>query len=445
MSDVVPLQDIQWYSEVPRSIWKQTLIGLCLIGATFGGFGTWAATAPLAAAVVAQGSFVATGQNKIIQHLEGGVIKDLLVNEGDRVTAGQPLVLLDETAALAKERQLFLRKMRLEAIVARLTAQQVGAQTITYPPIVAERADIPEIASILENQELNFRATLAKMQSEISLLEQNINAMRHRGRGFEQQFESVVRQRAYLAEELAGKKILFNKGLIRKPELNALQRAMADADGQAGRLESEVAESGAQLVRFEQQIRQTKDAYRQAALDEMQGLEAELDTVREQSQEAENVLRRVTINAPVTGTVVRMYYHTDGGVIESGKSIMEILPADAPLMIEAQISRTDIDDVKVGQKTTVRLVGLNQRITPVLDGEVFYVSADSLPDSTPMAPKEVYLARVGLAPSQLRRVPGFIPTPGMPAEIMVQTDERTFFTYLVKPITDTMARAFNER
>ncbi|GLS31259.1 HlyD family secretion protein [Mesorhizobium albiziae] len=445
MSDIAAVHDIEWYSQVPRSIWRQTAIGLALIAMTFGGFGVWAATAPLAAAVIAQGSFVATGQNKIIQHLEGGVIKDLLVNEGDRVTAGQPLVMMDETAALARERQLFLRQMRLEAIVARLTAQQTGASAVIYPRAVDENRDDPDLAPIIENQELNFHATLAKMRSEIGLLEQNVQAMKHRREGFQQQLDSVERQRAFLEEELSGKQVLFKQGLMRKPELNALQRAIADAQGQAGRLISEVQESTSQVARFEQQIGQTKDAYRQAALDELQGIEAELDTVRQQSEEAKNVLQRVTIHAPVSGTIVRMYYHTDGGVIESGKSIMEILPADVPLMIEAQISRTDIDDVDVGQNATVRLVGLNQRITPVLDGEVFYVSADSLPDASPTEPREIYLARISLPLSEIQRVPGFVPTPGMPAEVMVQTEERTFLSYLVKPITDTMARAFSER
>ena len=259
------------------------------------------------------------------------------------------------------------------------------------------------------------------------------------------QLDAVRRQLAFLEEEYAGKKTLLDKGLIRKTEIKSIQRAMADADGQIGRLAAEISETGSQIVKLEQQIVQTEDAYRQAALDELQGLEAELDAVRQQSQEAENVLRRVTINAPVSGTIVRMHYHTSGGVIEGGKAILEILPSDVPLMIEAMIPRTEIDNVKVGQKATVRLVALNRRTTPVLQGEVYYVSADSLPDASATVAQEVYLARVRLPASELARVPGFAPTPGMPAEILVQTAERTFFSYLTKPITDTMARAFNER
>lgn len=444
-TDVVKVQDMQWYAEVPRSIWKQTVVGMVLIGITFGGFGTWAFTAPLAAAVIAQGSFVASGQNKIVQHLEGGIIKELLVNEGDKVTFDQPLVRLDETAARTNERQLFLRQARLEAIVARLTAEVAGKEAIIFPKLLTDNAKDLDVAPIVESQQLNFDATKSKRDSEIGLLDQNITALKFRSSGYERQLDAVKRQLEFLQEEYAGKKKLLDKGLIRATEIKALQRAMADADGQIGRLQAEVAENGAQITRFEQQITQTENSYRQAALQDLQGLEGELDSVREKTLEAENVLRRAVITAPSPGTVVRMYYHTSGGVIEGGKAILEILPSDVPLMIEALVPRNEIDNVKIGQKATVRLVALNQRTTPVLHGEVFYVSADSLPDTSGVNAREVYVARISLPTSELARVPGFAPTPGMPAEVLVQTTERTFFSYLTKPITDSMARAFMER
>ena len=142
---------------------------------------------------------------------------------------------------------------------------------------------------------------------------------------------------------------------------------------------------------------------------------------------------------------VRMNYNTPGGVIESGKPIAEILPTDVPLIIETQIPRVNIDSVKLGQEATVRLTSLNQRTTPVLQGKVFYVSADALPDDSKVVPQEVYLARIELSASELSRVQGFNPTPGMPAEVMIQTAERTFFEYLSKPIVDSMQRAFREQ
>lgn len=445
MTDIVKVHDLEWYAEVPRSIWRQTLAGLLLLAATFGGFGLWAFTAPLAAAVIAQGSFVATGQNKIIQHLEGGIIEEILVSEGDHVETGQSLVRLDETAALANERQLFLRRARLEAIVARLMAQIQSLDRIALPEILSENAKDAEIGPIINSQELNFRAWKSKLDSEIGLFRQNIEAFQFRAEGYEEQLKAVRRQLALLQEEYAGKQSLVEKNLIRKTEIKSIQRAIADAEGQIGRLMAEVSETGAQILKQEQQVRQTEESYREAALEELQKVEAELDSVREQLRGAASVLRRAIINAPVTGTVVRLYYHTPGGVIESGKPIMEILPSDVPLIIEAQILRTEIDSVKIGQQATVRLTALNQRTTPVLNGEVYYVSADSVPDTANNGAREVYLARVNLPVRELSRVPGFAPTPGMPAEILIQTAERTFFDYLTKPIRDSMARAFMER
>jgi HlyD family secretion protein len=445
MSAVATHHDAEWFADVPRSILKQTVAGLVLLGLSFGGFGVWAMTAPLAAAVIAQGSFVATGQNKIVQHLEGGLISELLVSEGDYVRLDQPLVRLDETAARVNERQYFLRRVRLEGIVARLSAEAAGLTDVVFPQIILDSRNDDDVAAIIASQELNFQASRTKLDSEIGLLTQNIRALEFRADGYQRELESMGRQLAFLQEEYEGKKILQEKGLLRKTEIKAIQRAMADAEGQMGKLAAEVSETGAQIEKLRQQMDQTVAAYKQAALDELQSVEAELDSVRQQSREAENVLGRTTLHAPVSGTVVRMYYHTSGGVIESGKSIMEILPANVPLIIETQVPRTEIDNVRVGQKATVRLTALNLRTTPVLNGEVYYVSADALPDPGGDAKREVYLARVNLPVSELSRVPGFAPTPGMPVEIMIQTAERTFFSYIAKPITDSMSRAFLEQ
>jgi HlyD family secretion protein len=436
---------IEWYSDVPRSIRRQTVIGLVLLCVTFGGFGAWAFTAPLAAAVVAQGSFVATGQNKIIQHLEGGIIKEILVNEGDHVEEGQPVIRLDETSAQANERSLLLRRARLEAINARLLAEYHGKETLDIPVWLREQGQDPEIASILDSQEISFQASRRKLESDLQLLQSNIESLEFRAEGYDTQRKSMMRQATLLQEELNGKLQLLESGFIRKTETNAVRRAIADAEGQIGRLASEVSETMAQIKKHREQIAQTQASYRQAAVDELQSIAAELDSVREQSRNAESVLKRVTINAPVSGTVVRMHYHTAGGVIESGKSIAEILPTDVPLIIETQVPRTDIDAVRKGQHAIVRLTALNQRTTPVLNGEVYYVSADSLPDITQAQQREVYIARVSLDPSEIQRVPGFSPTPGMPVQIMIQTAERTFFDYLSRPIVNSMQRAFRER
>ena len=192
---------IEWYSEVPRGIRKHTFYGLLLILAAFGGFGAWAFTAPLAAAVISQGSFVATGQNKIIQHLEGGVIHEILVTEGDTVEKGQPIVRLDDTAALADERQLFLRRARLEAINARLVSHFQGLSEVAFPDFLTRQASNEEIASMLESQRINFQASRGKLDNDLKVYESNIASLEFRTDGFELQRSSMERQLELLESE----------------------------------------------------------------------------------------------------------------------------------------------------------------------------------------------------------------------------------------------------
>ncbi|QCO54412.1 HlyD family type I secretion periplasmic adaptor subunit [Pseudorhodobacter turbinis] len=435
----------EWYAAVPRSIKWHVIISFTLMIITFGGFGLWAFQAPLAAAIIAQGSFVATGQNKIVQHLEGGIIREITVREGDHVKAGQVLLRLDQTAAAANARELGLRKARLEATETRLLAQYNRKEVLVFPQALqAERAD-NEIASILDGQMISFQVAETALKNDIGLLQRNIEALKIRSLGYEIQLDAQRRQLTVLDSEMETKDDLLERGLVRSSEVSSIQLAQIEAQGQIGRLVAEVNEIEQVNLKYEQQIAQTLDRYRQLALENLQTIQSELDGVREKSRTAVNVRERSDVLAPVSGTVVRLYYHTGGGVVESGRPILEILPESEPLIVEVQIPRNDIDSVRTGQPVTVRLTALNQRTTPVLNGEVFYVSADSVTDTSTGVPTEVYVARVSLSIDQIRRVRQFTPTPGMPAQIMIQTAERTFAQYLAKPIADSMTRAFREQ
>lgn len=434
----------EWSDDLPRSVTRHVVFGLVLLVMSFGGFGAWALRAPLAAAVLAPGSFVATGRNKIIQHLEGGIISSILVNEGDQVAANQPLLQLDQTSALANQRELMLRRARLEAIVARLTAEYSGTETVALPDFLDELKGDPEIDEIIGEQLTNFAASRAKFASDLALLQSNIVAGDARREGLEEQLAALERQAALLHEDHETRTELLERGLVRRPEVNALSRAIAEADGEAARLRSQIRETVELTEKGRLQIEQARNEDRQVALDEMQAIEADLDSVREQSLKAQDILSRADILSPVAGTVVRLHYHTVGGVIEAGKPIVEILPHDVPLIIEAQVPRTDVDALTVGHVASIRLTSLNQRTTPVLNGRLIYVSADAIPTETDGVRREVYLARVDVQPEELSRVHGFSPTPGMPAEIMIETESRTFMQYLLKPIRDSLSRAFLE-
>ncbi|NOE18910.1 HlyD family type I secretion periplasmic adaptor subunit [Ruegeria atlantica] len=450
MNDLVPVNNSAnepevWYAEVPRSINRLIVIGVVLLVVCFGGFGVWSFSAPLAAAVIAQGSFVATGRNKIVQHLEGGIIEDIKVVEGQAVQAGQVLMTLDQTSAQANERELHIRKLRLQAMTERLLAEYGERDRLVFSQALVEASEDPEVMAILDGQKLSFDVSRKTLLNDLALLERNMEALKIRSSGFEAQLDSMARRAEILQEEFEAKSQLFEKGLVRKGELNTIRRVQAEAEGQQARLQAEAAEINQMLLKYDEQIARTRSAYREAALDELGVIEADLESVREKSRQARSVLDRAVVRAPVTGTVVRLHYHTPGGVIETGEPIAEILPADAPLIIEAQIPRTEIDSVVTGQTATVRLIALNQRTTPVLYGEVFYISADALLEDSTGVPQEVYLARVSLTPDELQRVRGFVPTPGMPAEIMIQTEERTFAAYIAKPVSDSMSRAFREQ
>lgn len=441
---VVAPPPASWHHEVPRSIGRQTAFGVVLLLVTFGGFGAWSMLAPLAAAVIAQGSFVATGQNKIVQHLEGGIISEILVSEGDRVSEGQVMLTLDQTLALASTRELTLRRIRLEATQARLTAEQQHLKKLVFPAALLAESKDAEVAMILDGQMLAFQASSSGLENDVGVISRNLDALDIRATGYAIQLKATNSQLALLAEELAAKTQLVESGLLRQSEALALRRAILEAEGEVGRLEAEIGELNEMRTKFTAQIDKTRDDYSRNALTQLQTIESELESVREQVRKSENILGRTSVIAPVSGTVVRLYYNTTGGVVESGRPIVEILPAEAPLIIEVLVPRNKIDSVHVGQKATVRLTGLNQRTTPVLNGAVEYLSADAIADGSTGTRREVYLARVTVSPEEMQRVQGFSPTPGMPAEIMIQTEQRTFAQYLVKPVLDSMGRAFRE-
>jgi len=439
--------DKTWYDSLPRSTKFPTIAGTVVMGVMVAGFGVWGNMAPIAGAVVANGVFVATGQNKIVQHLEGGVIREIHVREGDTVRQGQLLIELDETAPRAELRRLLLRSIRLTAIDARLRAEMREADAVTFPGEIEPGSDA-EVVEILENQRLAFTARRNNVLSDIAGINESINALNERIGGSKVQLDGVRRQIVLLDDEIDTKAHLLQSGLVRKPELLVLQRTKANLEGEVGRILGDIGDAKERIARAHEQINGVRKSAIKTAVDQMHEVRGELADVRERMLAAKGVLDRVRITAPVRGVVVKLRYHTEGGVIEPSKSIMELLPVQEELIIEARVRPQDIDTVKHGQQAMVRLTALNQRITPMVSGDVIYLSADTLADerkSQQTGPTDIYIVRVKINSEEARTVPNFSPTPGMPAEVYIKTAERTFFQYVVKPIHDSMMRAFRER
>jgi HlyD family secretion protein len=444
-SSAAPASPRTWYNDVPHSTRIHKAAGYAAIGLVVAGFGLWANTAPITGAIVANGLFVATGQNKIVQHLEGGVIKDILVREGDIVDADQILVRLDDTSARADLRRLVIRHALSRAKTARFMAEIQDARDVDFPADLTANAGDIDFREIIETQKLTFEARRKSVATQVAALTDSIDALQKRIDAGGLQEQSVKQQVDLIREELAGKSTLLPGGLIKKSELLTLQRAEVGLIGEIGRLGGDVGDARARIARTREEIAGVRAAAIKEAVEQMHQVGAELADVRERIRTAQGVLSRIDIKAPVHGVVVKLRYHTPGGVIEPGKPILEIVPLPDDLVIEARVRSRDIDQVRVGQKADVRLTALNQRTTPVAHGRVVYVSADALPDDAkPGQAPDNYIARVRLDPDASALDPNFKPKPGMPAEVYIKTEARTFFEYLIKPVTDSMSRAFRE-
>jgi HlyD family type I secretion membrane fusion protein len=435
------------YENVPRSARTQTVFGYSILAVSLFGFGYWANTALIAGATVATGVFVATGQNKVVQHLEGGVINEILVREGDIVQPGQTLIRLDETAPKAELRRLMLRHTRLLAIEARLQAEMLGEDTeIAFPGELHEMDIDPDISVILKSQRATFEARRKNLRNEIASFRESISALEERMEGTKIQLGGVQRQRLLLEEEIGAKSFLLQHGHIRKSEVLALQRSLANLEGESGRLTGEIGNAREQIARVGEQIASVRSAAIKVAADQLHEVQAELNDHRERIHAARRVVERISITSPVRGVVVKLRYHTTGGVIEAGKNVMELVPLQDELLIEARVRPQDIENVKIGLEASVRLTALNRRVVPTIPGEVIYLSADAVPNEKAgqQASGDAYIVRVKLNSSEVAAVEDFQPTPGMPAEVYIKTVDRTFFNYLLRPIKDTMSRAFRE-
>jgi HlyD family secretion protein len=374
------LPDRNWYDSLPRSTQFPTWAGAIIMLVMVLGFGVWGNLAPIAGAVVASGVFVATGQNKIVQHLEGGVIKQIYIREGDIVQQGQLLLELDETGPRAELQRLFLRSVRLMAMDARLQAEMREDPAIVLPHELKIFENQPEVKEIIESQRLTFTARRNNMNSDIRGIQEGIKALNERINGSKIQLDGVRRQIKFIEEEVETKQYLLQTGLVRKPELLVLQRTQANLEGEVGRIMGDIGDAKERIAKAVEQINGVRKTAIKAAVEQMHDVRGDLVDVRERMLSAKGVLDRVRVTAPVKGVVVKLRYHTTGGVIEAGKNILEILPLQEELIIEARVRPQDIDSVKHGQHATVRLTALSQRVTPMVSGEVIYLSADTLAD-----------------------------------------------------------------
>jgi len=418
-------------------------VGAVILIAFFGGVGGWAVFAPLSSAAVAPGVVAVDSNRKTIQHLEGGIIKTLMIRNGDVVAPGDLMLRLEDTQARAGWNLMHGQHDAQKALESRLIAERDGAEKIAFPAAMEVRRAQPDVAEILGGQQTIFEARRRSLTGQVNLLHQQVDQLKAEIDSRRSQYQAAKQQKKLIREEIKSIQILVNKGLERKPRLLALQRESANLDGNAGEQLGLIARAQQQIGEIELKIIDHQNSYLNKVVAELREVQTSINDVEERMISAKDVLSRMEIRAPLGGVVVDLKFFTPGGVIAPGAPIADIIPQNDKLIVEAQVQPLDIDIVKVGLPARVTLSAFKQRTTPTLDGTVIYVSADSLVDKRTGAP--YFSARVEISKEQLDRIDDVELSPGMPADVMIVTGSRTAFQYLFDPLRESMRRAFREQ
>ena len=422
---------------------RQQLLGGLVVLLFFGGGGLWAWLAPLASAAVAPGVVSPEGKRKTVQHLEGGIVHAIHVREGGAVRAGDPLVTLEDVRARAEHGVLEDQHTALGAAVARLEAEQAGAGRLDFPPALAARRGEPAVARVLATQRELFAAHRAVREGRRSITEQRVAQLEAQNASFERQIAAGSTQLGLIGTEIVGVQELFAKGLERRPRLLALQREQARIQGEQAGLGGRIAANLESIAQARLENLTAEQEERKQVNGELDEARKRLDEVRHRLPSSEDALRRTVVRAPVAGRVVDLKATTIGGVLKPGEAILDLMPSQAALLVEARLAPSAIKDVRQGLLARVVLTAYPQRNLPILQGVVREVSADRLVEQRTGEP--YFAAQVAVDPAELAALDGEVALlSGMPAEVMILTGERTFLDYLLRPFYDTLRKAFRE-
>lgn len=437
-SETTPQRD-----EVMQWARPPIVFGGWVILITFGVFGLWAALFPIDSAAVARGVVVVESNKKTIQHLEGGVIAQIYVKEGDQVELGQPLIRLSEKVAKSHY-DSFLAQLRAStALEARLVAERDDLEQIVFPKDLTDNLDNTEVRKLVETQKKLFFTRKAALEGKIDVLKQRIGQLHDEINSLAAQEQSAKGQLSLIREEIVVVRKLMATGDALKTRLLALQRKEAELKGGQEAYLAQIAKAKQGITEAELEIMNAKTAMLNETVRELRDTQVLIADLQERVKAAEDILDRLIITSPQRGTVNNLAYHTVGGVITPGTVIMDIIPQDDKLVIEAQILPQDIDVVHQNLPARIRLTAFKSRTTPVIEGKVTTISADRIIDKATNVP--FYKARITLNPEMFSKLKDIDLYPGMPADVLIITGSRTFLQYLFNPITDSFRQAFREQ
>jgi len=422
---------------------RVVLVGTIIVLIFFGFFGAWAVFAPLDSAAIASGTLAVENNRKVVQHLEGGIVKEILVRDGDAVKAGQPLIRLVGIQPRAQLQLIRGQRNALLARAARLRAERDGNAGLSFPEELTAQGDDPRVQESMLGQLNIFEARRDAIEGQRQILGQRVAQFREEIVGVQAQIRSADEQLVLIEDELTGLQTLFAKGLTPKSRLLALQRRKAEIQGERGQNLSAIARAKQNITEAEIRIFELRTEQVSEVVSELREVETELLDLQERLGAAEDVQRRTDVISPADGVVVDMQITNVGAVIQPGERLLDVVPGNEKLVIDARVTPTDIDVVHPGLPAQVRLVAFNQRITPTVEGTVASVSADRLIDEA--TGESYFTARIEISNPDDPTLDGLVLLPGMPAEVLIRTGERTLLQYLVSPVQQSFTRSLTEQ
>lgn len=407
------------------------------------GVGGWAATTEISGALIAPGTIVVESNVKKVQHPTGGVVGKLLVHDGDHVKSGDLLVQLDDTITRANLAIVTKGLTELRARKARLEAERDGLDQIGFPEDLVTRSSDPEVAEALAGERKLFALRKAARRGQKAQLRERIDQLHQEIAGFDSQIKAKEREIALIQRELEGVRELYAKNLVPVSRITSLERETARLGGERGQITASTAQARGKIAELELQIIQVDQDLASDVAKEMREIDAKIGEFVERKVTGLDQLKRTDIRAPQDGTVFQSSVHTVGGVIPPGETIMVIVPDADKLLVEARINPQDIDKVQLGQKAALRFTAFDSRTTPEILGSVSRISADTSTDQRTGA--SFYTIRITMPGSEVTKLGDVRLVPGMPVDAFVQTGDRTVMAYLMKPLSDQVARAFREK
>ncbi len=426
-----------------RSIRRHQMVGIVAVGLLAGGVGSWAATTDISGAVIAPGVLVVDTYVKKVQHPTGGIVGEILARDGDRVKAGDVVLRLDDTVTRANLAIITKGLTELAARKARLEAERDGADALTVPEELASRLSDPQVAHVVAGEQQLFALRQTARVGQKAQLRQRITQLEEEISGLGLQADAKLKEIDLIQRELSGVRQLWEKNLVPITKLTTLEREATRIEGERGNLISTIARAKAQMAETELQIIQIDQDLASEVAKELREIDAKVGEFVERKVAAEDQLKRIEIRAPQTGVVHQSTVHTVGGVINSSDPIMLVVPEADHLTVEAKVDPKDIDQLVLGQEAMLRFSAFNQRTTPQISGSLSQISADITTDER--TGESYYTIRVALSAEEISRLGDKALVPGMPVEVFVKTGSRRVLSYLVKPMSDQITRAFREQ